>query len=219
MRRWHGITLLLAAAVLAGADAPDTRPGVVHVAAVSFGDGVRTTCFSEAFLAEADRRSTLHVDRRLHEVAAESEQLFTYPMVVMSGSDALAVTPAQQANLRAYLMRGGFLVAGAACADKAWDRDFRAALAEMLPGASLRPLSIDHPIFSTLFRIDRVVTALPTDEPLWGLEVHGRLAVVYSPAGLNDSADLGAECCCCGTNEVRNARQINANALVYAVTR
>jgi len=145
--------------------------------------------------------------------------LFEYPMVVMSGKGALSLTDAQASNLRAYLQRGGFLLAGAKCADKPWNEGFRKLVERLFQDVEFKPLARDHALMHTLFRIERVRTAWPTPEPLWGLEIDGRLAIVYSPAGLNDSANLEAECCCCGTNEVTNARQINANALVYAATR
>lgn len=219
MKRPASLALvLMGLAAIAAGPAADPA-GALRVGALTYGDGARTKCFSDAFLAEADRASTLHVDRKLHDVGAGSESLFEYPMVVMSGKGALSLTDAQASNLRAYLQRGGFVLAGPRCADKPWDEGFRRLVAQLLPDAKLEPLAPDHALMRTLFRIDRVETAWPTPQPLWGLAIDGRLGVVYSPAGLNDSADLGAECCCCGTNEVTNARQINANALVYAVTR
>ena len=53
---------------------------------------------------------------------------------------------------------------------------------------------------------------------LEGLTIDGRVVMVYSADGLNDTANAGGNCCCCGGNEVLNARQVNVNLLVYAVT-
>jgi len=47
--------------------------------------------------------------------------------------------------------------------------------------------------------------------------IAGRLGVVYSPDGLNDTGHTEG-CCCCGGNELRNAIEINVNVLAYALT-
>ncbi len=209
------ILMLCLCGVLVGAD---DRPAI-RVGKLTYADGVKTECFADAFLAEVDRKSTLHVDRTLHEVDAGSEELFNHPMVVMAGEKSFALTASQEANLRAYLMRGGFLLASAKCEDKAWDASFRAMIEKLVPRGKLEPIAVDHPLLHTLFEIDQVRTVWPTEQPLWGLTINGRLAVLYSPVGLNDSSSLPTECCCCGANDVQNAKQINANAVVYAVTR
>lgn len=52
-----------------------------------------------------------------------------------------------------------------------------------------------------------------------GIEIDGRLAVVFSPEGLNDTKNAGEGCCCCGGNEILNAKYVNANILAYALMR
>jgi hypothetical protein len=51
---------------------------------------------------------------------------------------------------------------------------------------------------------------------LEGISLGGRLAVLYSQDGLNDTAHTQG-CCCCGGNEIRNSVQINVNILAYAL--
>jgi hypothetical protein len=57
---------------------------------------------------------------------------------------------------------------------------------------------------------------------LEGLEIDGKIVMVYSPEGLNDTANAnksgGKNCCCCGGNEVKNSQQINVNIFTYALT-
>jgi hypothetical protein len=48
------------------------------------------------------------------------------------------------------------------------------------------------------------------------VSVNGRLAILYSPEGLNNARNAKG-CCCCGGNELRNSREINVNALIYAL--
>ena len=42
--------------------------------------------------------------------------------------------------------------------------------------------------------------------------------MVFTSDGLNDTGNAGANCCCCGANEIRNAKQVNVNLLAYALT-
>jgi hypothetical protein len=54
---------------------------------------------------------------------------------------------------------------------------------------------------------------------LKALEIDGRVVLIHSPDGLNDTdaEDIDPSCCCCGGNEVHEARRINANLLGYAL--
>jgi hypothetical protein len=67
------------------------------------------------------------------------------------------------------------------------------------------------------------VDRLPTshgrgDAKLKGLEIDGKIVAVFSSDGLNDTANAGGKCCCCGGAEIQNARQMNVNLLAYALT-
>jgi len=49
-----------------------------------------------------------------------------------------------------------------------------------------------------------------------GLEIDGRLVMIYSKDGLNDVANAKG-CCCCGGNMIVEAVLVNVNAFVYAL--
>jgi len=51
---------------------------------------------------------------------------------------------------------------------------------------------------------------------LLGLEINGKIVLVFSPHGLNDTAHTKG-CCCCGGNEISNAIKVNVNILTYAL--
>lgn len=196
--------------------ADDVAP--IRVALVTYGAGKATDCFSDGFLALVDRDSHLSVQRTLDRVDLADAALFEHPMIVMTGYQDYKLTDAQAENLRTFLRRGGFLLASSLCAREPFDEAFRRMMARVLPEVELQPLPADHALLSMLYEVDRVVTVRPTKTPLWAATLDGRVAVLYSPVSLNDSSQLGEACCCCGANDIRNARQINANALVYAVT-
>lgn len=220
----HSLNALhLAAALVIGLlttfSLADDEPEAIRVAALSYGSDQSTECFSDAFLALVDRDSHLKVQRELDRVDLGSRKLFEHPMAAMAGNKAFTFTDAQVGNLQKFLKRGGFLLASASCANKPFDASFRREIKRVLPDSKLVELPADHELMSMLYKVERVITVKPSETPLMAVMIDGRIAVLYSPIGLNDSDNMGKECCCCGANEIRNARQINANALVYAVTR
>ena len=72
-----------------------------------------------------------------------------------------------------------------------------------------------HPIFRTIFDIDRLDTK-GADAKLQGIAANGKIVLIYSPDGLNDTGTMHG-CCCCGGNEIKNAQKVNANILAYAL--
>jgi hypothetical protein len=162
----------------------------------------------------------VRVNRQLQPVAlADLEKLRAFPMLVMSGGGAFTLPQAESKNLRAFLTHGGFLLASAHCENPQWVASFRAAIAASLPEGKWVRLDMKHKLFHSLFDIDTLRTKQATDQNLLpdALMFDGRIVCVFSPLGLNDSDSLPASCCCCGANELRDARKINANVLMYAI--
>lgn len=122
--------------------------------------------------------------------------------------------------MRDYLRAGGFLVASAACGSGPWGDSLRAEVRKAFPDLKLTRLTSDHPIFHTVYNVARSRHTRGAARPvhLEALLIDGRIALVYSPDGINDTASAGGDCCCCGGSEIRGARQINANLLAYALT-
>ena len=58
--------------------------------------------------------------------------------------------------------------------------------------------------------------SIETTPPGATVFINGRLALVHSPEGLND-AHSAKGCCCCGGAEISEARQVNVNAVAYAL--
>ena len=201
-----------------------TQPGaegLVRVGMVVYTDGKTGVCFADGFLATVGRETQVNVSRRMEAVDLSSDDLYRYPFVVMSGTGAFRLSPREVEQLRSYLSRGGFVLASAGCSDRAWADGFRQVMRDMWGSSRLQPIDAQHPVLHTLFELDRLTARKPTAPAgavLYGLEIGDRLAVVFSPLGLNDTANAGRGCCCCGGNELRQARLINANILAYALT-
>jgi hypothetical protein len=174
-------------------------------------------CFSDHFLEQAQRDSAITTSRRFHAIKLGSTELFSFPLVIMTGEGSFDLTNSERENLRRFVERGGFLLASASCSSEDWDRSFRRELSGIFPAATLEPLSLDHPVFHTVYEINELTAKHGKTRPLEGITFGGRLGVLYSQDGLNDTAHAPG-CCCCGGNEILNCVQVNVNVLAYALT-
>jgi hypothetical protein len=189
---------------------------IVQVANLVYA-GVRSShCFADHFLIQAQKESAIATSRRFHAVKLGSDELFSFPLGIMTGEGDFQLLDAERQNLRRYVERGGMLLASAGCSSRDWDRAFRREMAAVFPEHALQPLGMDHPLFHTVYEISALQAKHGRPKPLEGITVNGRLGVVYSQDGLNDTAHTQG-CCCCGGNEITNAIQVNVNILAYAL--
>ena len=180
--------------------------------------GVHTSrCFSDEFLSAVQRRTSIATERRFKSVKLDSDELFHFPFVVMTGEKSFMLTKKERANLKRYLTHGGFVLASAGCSSKKWDQAFRREIRTLFGAKTLKPLPADHPIFHAFFDIKELKLHHPAGKPrIEGLTNEGKIVLVYSSQGLNDTAHTEG-CCCCGGNEIVNALQVNVNILLYAL--
>ncbi|MGQ0635966.1 MAG: DUF4159 domain-containing protein [Planctomycetaceae bacterium] len=190
--------------------------GVVQIANLIYAGVKSSHCFSDHFLVKAEQDSAISTSRRFHAVKLASDELFNFPLVVMTGEGAFELTSAERENLRQYVQRGGFLLASAGCSSPEWDRSFRREMSLVFPENSLQPIGIDHTLFNTVYEIKELTARHGTPRPLEGVTFGGRLGVVYSSDGLNDTEHTQG-CCCCGGNEITNCISINVNILAYSL--
>lgn len=181
--------------------------------------GTQTSrCFSDEFLSAVQRASTIPTERRFKSVKLDSDELFAFPFVVMTGEKEFYLSSRERENLERYLTSGGFLLASAGCSSAEWDRAFRREIRQVLPKHELEKIAASHALFRTVKTIEKLELSHGAAEPsLEGIEHDGKLVLVYSSQGLNDTAHT-VGCCCCGGDEIVNALDVNVNILVYALT-
>jgi hypothetical protein len=202
---------------------PDARQaggepdGIVQVANLVYAGTKSSKCFADHFLVRAEKESAISTSRRFHAVKLGSSEIYEFPFLIMTGEGDFRLSDAEREGLRRYLRRGGFLLASAGCSSTEWDRAFRREMATVFPEQGLDAIGMEHPLFHTVYEIRELRAAHGKPRPLEGVSLDGRLAVVYSPDGLNDTSHTEG-CCCCGGNELRNAIQINVNILAYSLT-
>ncbi len=210
------ITLALAALVILPAAA---KEGVVQCGNLIYAGTKTSRCFSDEFLSTVQQKTSINTARRFRAVRLDNDELFRFPFVVMTGEGNFTLSAKERENLKKYVESGGFLLASAGCSDPDWDKAFRREMDAIFGASSLQAVPMSHPVFSTVFPITALEAGKkPTSGHLDGVSVNGKLVIIYSGDGLNDSAN-SRNCCCCGGSELGNALQINANILSYALLR
>jgi hypothetical protein len=191
--------------------------GIVQVANLIYAGTKSSKCFSDHFLIQAEKDSTISTSRRFHAVKLSDQELFEFPLVIMTGEGAFELLESERQNLRKFVTNGGLLLSSAGCSSPEWDRSFRAEMAKVFSEYPMSAISLEHPVFHTVYDINELkVTHAGKAHALEAVSVNGRLGVIYSQDGLNDTAHTQG-CCCCGGNEIANCAQINVNILAYAL--
>lgn len=189
---------------------------VVQVANLVYAGTKTSECFADHFLRRAEQDSAISTSRQLHSVKLSSEEIYNYPMLIMTGEGEFNLTEEERNNLRRFIERGGFLLASSGCSSEEWNRSFRREMATVFGDRKLEELGQNHLVFHTVYDIAKLEAKHGTPRPLEGIHFNSRLGVLYSQDGLNDTSNTQG-CCCCGGNEITNAEQINVNILIYSL--
>jgi hypothetical protein len=151
--------------------------------------------------------------------AAGVNDLLQTPVLMISGRDGFRLSDQQIQRLREYVLQGGFIFVEQSCSGEQFDRDFRAAVAQMFPESSLRLLPPDHPVWFAESKVD------PKYLPhIYGVDACCRTSIVYVPRDLTchwqlarsgRMADYPAKV----RGEIEAALKIGSNIVAYATNR
>lgn len=209
--------LLLLLVAVGAATAADDRRTIAAGNLIYAGDRT-SVCFSDRFLTTVKAEAGVEVEKRLRPVRlADWDELSHIAFAVMNGTNEFRLADDERANLKRWIDAGGFLLASAGCSSQQWNASFTREIEATFGSGSMQPLALDHPVFHTLFDVADAPLSHGGEGSFLGVVRDGRLSVLISPEGLNDTAHTQG-CCCCGGNEVKAAEHIVANALAYALT-
>lgn len=130
------------------------------------------------------------VDYAPHWIDLENSELMNYPLAFMTGHYDFELSAKEIENLRAYLTRGGMLVASAAAGLKPFDTAFRREIKRVFPGNDLIKLPPSHPVFlggwNPVDKVEYTSRAVRDDPTLdrpefYGLFLDNRLVLIYTP--------------------------------------
>ena len=203
--------LTLSAALLAA------NPTKISCGNLVYGKNQTSICFASTFLKDAARETGLDIKTEFNRIKLATDEVFSTPLCIFTGEGNFQLNEAERKNLKQYVMNGGFVIISPGCSDEKWNAALKRELAAIFPGRPLEPLSMDHELFSMVHTITKLDAGSRAGHiKLHGISINGRLAILYSPEGLNNARNAKG-CCCCGGNELRNSREINVNALIYAL--
>jgi hypothetical protein len=109
------------------------------------------------------------------------------PVLFMSGVRTMRPTDEQVTLLRNYMLRGGMVVFDSIAGSPYFLAAARELAGKLIPSEPLRPIPLDHPIFSMLADARTVVIPRRPDETspkFEGVYVGSRIACLISPVGL-----------------------------------
>lgn len=81
------------------------------------------------------------------------EALFDYPFIFMTNLGAMHLNNVEERNLGKYLLNGGFLMADDFWAAESWNH-IRQQMRKVLPNREPVELTLEHPIFHTVYDLD-----------------------------------------------------------------
>ena len=177
------------------------------------------------FLLILKRQTHIEVDTTPYAVSfrdRDRERLFEFPVLFMTSNNGAKMSAEEIANMREYLLRGGFLLGDDCVLEGSYSRDqapafsrsFTALMAEVFPDRNLAVIPHEHPVYHCFYEFP---DGLPQFHPNGRWEGRGifdgeRLMVLLSPNDL-----------CCGWEFSwgqlsQNAFEMGINIFVYALT-
>ncbi len=161
------------------------------------------------------------------------EELTRFPLTCMHGRYRFQLPVQQQDALREYLKRGGVLFADACCGSTQFDRSFRDLARQLFPNQELKIIPPDHELYAaTTGHEIREVTrrrlvpgelnaalTMQTEKGaplLEGVEIDGRLAIIYSRHDISCALEHQASLSCDGYIE-EDAARLAVNVVLYSM--
>jgi hypothetical protein len=222
--------------ILASSDEGPQQRGTFYVAKLSHGGGSDDAPSALSNLLRlAGQKLQLRVSSEKRMLPASDPSLPDYPVVFLHGRRSFRLTPAERSSLQQYVTQGGFLLADSICASQNFSQSFRQEMRAIFPDHSLQPVAAGHLLLTPAFQGYDITTVqlreprprTENDQPfqtrieqvapvLEGIEVDGRLAVVFSPYDLSCALENQASIECKGYLR-EDAAKIGINILLYAM--
>ena len=202
-----------------------TRDQLVIAQVVHGGDWDTQPSSLASLLKHLAENTTVEVQFKKENVDLRSIDAFAHPILYMTGHNDFTLADEEVNNLRRYLAAGGVLVANACCGRKSFDTAFRREIARVLPDQKLDRVAAEHPVYRSVFPIQKVdYTPLVLHEhpglnrpTLEGVSIENQLRVIYSPYGLVNGWSGAPNPYDRGYQD-SDALRLGINILVYSMT-
>jgi len=132
---------------------------------------------------EISKRTSIETSPVVKSIALADPDLFRYPFSVFSSDQAVpAPADSEIAELRRYLSYGGYLLLDDASAARGsgFEQSARQIVSRIVPGGQLARVPRDHVLYKSFYLLDGPAGRVASTPDLEGLELGGRLAILYS---------------------------------------
>ena len=205
--------------------AEKTREEFIFPQIVHTGDWEPSPSAAMNLLKFLGKHSTMEVQFKRVAVDLRKVDAFKYPFLYMTGHEDFKFDDDEVRVLRSYLANGGILLADACCGRGAFDTAFRREVKKVLPRNPLKPLSLNHPVYSSLVPVSKVQYTdwvreehpKLTTPTLEGVTSGSVLCVIYSKYGLGSQWD-GLQRPYAKSYSHQHAIRLGANIITYAMT-
>ncbi|QDT24853.1 Prenyltransferase and squalene oxidase repeat protein [Gimesia panareensis] len=186
----------------------------------------------QKLLKAMNQVSAVQVATKPRLLSLTDERLFAHPLLYLHGRYGFALDQSEQQKLRTYLQQGGVLFADACCGASEFDQSFRRLVEQLFPGQPLKRIPVNHELFSrstgydlkeVRFRHPVDLQAKTTEERITrsapeieGIEIDGRLVVLYSKHDLSCAIEYGDRIACPGY-VAEDAVRLGLNIVWYSL--
>lgn len=217
--------------------ADETERGVIRIAKLMHGGGCNDAPGALANLLRTASQGELKLSVSNHpfEMRASDPALPRFHLAFMHGRHDFRFTPEERKSLREFLENGGLLFADSICASKEFTDAFRREVQLVLPDHPLERIPANSPLFTDAaggFNIQQVSRREPAaaqaGQPLRsrvqkvppeldGIQIDGRLAVIFSPYDISCALEQHEALQCRGYTR-EDAARIALNVLLYSLS-
>jgi hypothetical protein len=163
--------------------------------------------------------TNINVEPTYEFVDVNSEQLFTYPFIFLTGHGNVVFNESEIRRLRTYLENGGFLYADD---DYGMDKAFRREMKKIFPGQDLVELPFSHGIYHAQFEFGNGPPKTHEHDKKppqgYGLFKNGRLVVFYTAESNPSDGWTDADVHNDPPEKRLEALRFGANIIVWALT-
>lgn len=171
-----------------------TRDQLVLGQIVHNGDWDATPHGLPNLLKTIDQSTTMNVQFKRTPVDPDKADIFSFPVLFMSGQRDFTFSATTVKRLREYLDNGGAMVVDCSIGSSDFDRAFRREIAKIYPDKKLKTLAADHALLKYVNDTTKVRLSAHAEKIFGGgvtapqlevIEADGSLPVIYSPLSMS----------------------------------
>jgi Domain of unknown function (DUF4159) len=133
-------------------------------------------------------RSGLKISDEPTSVSMNEDEIFQLPFIYVVEPGYMELSGEDAANLREYLLRGGFMMLDDFWGTDEWE-NVREQLRKVFPEYQIRELSLDHPVFHCYFDIEEVLQVPQVSNYIYYGRTHEQDGYVPYYMGISDEND------------------------------